>query len=81
VANLAVRRVSGAPVAELTLAGKKHLTVAGPTRVITSASGAILSLLGTEPLASSVTLTWPAGRVLRRQVLPDELVALPQGQE
>jgi hypothetical protein len=79
VADLAVRRGRGASLAELTLAGKKRLIVAGSTRVITSASGRPLSLLGTEPLASPVAVTWPAGRVLRQQVFPDEVVGLEEG--
>jgi hypothetical protein len=81
VAELVVRSVRGAPVAESTLADKKLLRVTGAVRVITSASGKPLGLVGTEPVGSPVTLTWPSGKVLPRKVLPDEVVELPAGQE
>jgi hypothetical protein len=78
-AELVVRSGGSAPLAELTLAGKKRLTVAGAVRVNTNAAGEPAGLLGTESAPSSVTLTWPSGRVLRREVKPDEIVALPPG--
>ncbi|MGH9354467.1 MAG: MGH1-like glycoside hydrolase domain-containing protein [Terriglobia bacterium] len=79
VAELRVRKPSGAPVFELTLAGKRLLTVEGMVRVNTDASGQPLSLLGTEPLASGIRLTWPTssrGRQEQRTILPDETIEL-----
>ncbi|MGH9401457.1 MAG: MGH1-like glycoside hydrolase domain-containing protein [Terriglobia bacterium] len=76
-AELSIQKTGGtAPSCNLTLAGKKLLTIEGVVRVNTDAAGKPLSLLGTEPIASRVILTWPGGRQEQRTLLPDETLRL-----
>jgi hypothetical protein len=75
-AELSIQSAKGKPSGELTLAGKNRLAVTGAVRVVTGLDGTPLSLLGTEPAASDVVLTWPDGRASRHTVPADKRVSI-----
>lgn len=61
---------------ELTLGGKKLLTVRGYVRVIADEMGKLLELVGTEPSTQNVVLNFPEGYQRSFELRPDKIIPL-----